>query len=297
MYKWYIVLKLNFYWEPVGKMTGQEFKYLHPIKEMTSIAVFNEFIEYDAQGNCNASGILSKECYQKWLESRKKKPKCPPKAFRRALTAHVRGVDGRRPFEVRAERSLLRELRKKKIWACFEGDPESYIGIQGFPSSSYHEKIQAKGRENIMNDADWNAAETVSTTLVKKIGNCGRSSTDSNIGVTENSYGPKPLQMKQALPPNFQNGLKLPQEQIEIKKLSQEQIHLKRLQERQLIQKSQKQQEYQNSLLSQRRLFEEKQPKAKKTKREDKQKRKEILTEMKSDSYHIIQVNLCTVAV
>lgn len=110
-------------------------------KEVSSFKVFMEFVEYK-NGKVNAAGILSTECYQKWIMSRRKHPLKPQEAFRRALTAHCRGVDGRRPFPEKVEESLLVELRKKQRWKCFENynDGCGKIGIQGFPSLGYHER-------------------------------------------------------------------------------------------------------------------------------------------------------------
>mmetsp|Transcript_16716 Transcript_16716/g.20626 ORF Transcript_16716/g.20626 Transcript_16716/m.20626 type:complete len:255 (-) Transcript_16716:476-1240(-) len=107
-------------------------------KEVCSYKVFKLFTKYDKDNNCDASGIVSKECFQKWKESRKKAPKSAHEAFRRALTAHIRGVDGRRPFPEEVEASILAEVRKKKVWKCFEGSG-CYIGVQGFPSLGFHE--------------------------------------------------------------------------------------------------------------------------------------------------------------
>mmetsp|Transcript_12651 Transcript_12651/g.16438 ORF Transcript_12651/g.16438 Transcript_12651/m.16438 type:complete len:252 (+) Transcript_12651:95-850(+) len=108
-------------------------------KEVSSFKVFKLFTKYDKENSCDASGIVSKECFQKWKESRKKAPKNAQEAFRRALTAHIRGVDGRRPFPEEVEASLLAEVRKKKVWNCFEGCEGCFIGVQGFPSLGFHE--------------------------------------------------------------------------------------------------------------------------------------------------------------
>merc|ERR1712110_648226 len=93
----------------------------------------------------DASKILSKECYDQWVRSRKKVPMRPPEAFRRALTAHVRGVDGRKPFPEDVEQSLLKELRKKTVWQCFRNDENcGLIGVQGFPALGFHEQLAVK---------------------------------------------------------------------------------------------------------------------------------------------------------
>ena len=129
---------------------------------VNSYTIFLRYVKYfdgpKGDVECDASGVLSKECYQAWLSTRKTRqflalkfrllfctclaPKKPGEAFRRALTAHCRGIDGRRPFPELVEKSLLRELRKKEQWACFRGYPDDFgcIGIQGFGSKGYHER-------------------------------------------------------------------------------------------------------------------------------------------------------------
>lgn len=90
-------------------------------------------------GNGDASRILSKECYDKWVATRRSKLKQPQESFRRVLTAHVCGLDGRRPFPVDVEKSLLKALRKREIWECFR-DTGVSIGIRGFRNVGYHER-------------------------------------------------------------------------------------------------------------------------------------------------------------
>lgn len=117
-------------------------KYTYQCREVSSYKIFNRFVKVDeSTGEIDASQILSPACYDAWVKSRRKKPKKPQEAFRRALTAHCRGVDGRKPFTEGVERSLLVELRRKKPWACFENCKGcGSIGVQGFPSQGYHEK-------------------------------------------------------------------------------------------------------------------------------------------------------------
>mmetsp|Transcript_10085 Transcript_10085/g.11605 ORF Transcript_10085/g.11605 Transcript_10085/m.11605 type:complete len:407 (+) Transcript_10085:194-1414(+) len=124
-------------------------KYTYKCREVSSFKVFLSFVKESTDGSCDASGILSPACFNAWVDSRKKKPKKPEEAFRRALTAHCRGVDGRRPFEEKVEKNLLKELRKKKPWACFsQSGSRCNIGIQGFPALGYHEgQSQVKSKK------------------------------------------------------------------------------------------------------------------------------------------------------
>lgn len=108
-------------------------------KEISSYSIFSSFVKVDENGECDATGVLDRECYVAWINSRKFIPKNPHEAFRRAVTAHIRGNDGRRPFTEEAERSLLKELRKKQQWKAFEGT-NLLVGIKGFSSLGHHEK-------------------------------------------------------------------------------------------------------------------------------------------------------------
>lgn len=101
---------------------------------MISYNVFMSFVDE----NGDASKLLSKECYKRWMASRRTTPKQPEESFRRVLTAHVCGVDGRRPFPPKVEASLLKVLRKKEVWDCFKDTPYS-IGIRGFRNQGLHE--------------------------------------------------------------------------------------------------------------------------------------------------------------
>lgn len=135
--------------------------------DISSYDIFVQFVTYDKYNNCDASGILSSPCYEKWCESRRKPPKNPHEAFRRALTAHCRGVDGRKPFPADIERSLLKELRKKKKWACFEDFEKcGSIGIQGFPSLGFHEKIRMRQKMNSLAHAEANDEKTIGKELI-----------------------------------------------------------------------------------------------------------------------------------
>lgn len=91
----------------------------------------------------NAERMQSKECYQTWVHTRKSPPKKPQESFRRVLTAHACGVDGRRPFPEHVEASLLKVLRRKEVWDCFKGTGVS-IGIRGFRNVGYHEKLRTE---------------------------------------------------------------------------------------------------------------------------------------------------------
>jgi len=91
----------------------------------------------------DATKILSRECYEKWVSTRKQPLKQPQESFRRVLTAHVCGMDGRRAFPEKVETSLLKALRKREVWECFRESGVS-IGIRGFRNTGFHEANKRK---------------------------------------------------------------------------------------------------------------------------------------------------------
>mmetsp|Transcript_5294 Transcript_5294/g.6375 ORF Transcript_5294/g.6375 Transcript_5294/m.6375 type:complete len:473 (-) Transcript_5294:797-2215(-) len=108
-------------------------------KLVSSYQVFCSFIERDEDtGKVDVSKVFSTACYDYWVKTRKTEPKKPHESFRRCLTAHTRGSDGRKPFDEDAEAKILEVLRQKKRWPCFEKHDVS-IGVQGFKALGYHE--------------------------------------------------------------------------------------------------------------------------------------------------------------
>lgn len=101
----------------------------------SSYTVFMSFVDLETN---DASGILSPECYLKWVSTRKSTLKQPEESFRRVLTAHVCGLIGRKPFPADVEASLLVCLRRKEVWPCFKGSAVT-IGIKGFRKTGFHE--------------------------------------------------------------------------------------------------------------------------------------------------------------
>lgn len=108
-----------------------------------TIKLFNRYITRNSEGSVDVSRILSKECYDEWLITRKKKPKTPPSAFRKAVTGHCRGDKGLKPFPKDVEAAVLKIIRKRKIWTCFEGTGIN-IGQRGCKTFGYWEKYKVK---------------------------------------------------------------------------------------------------------------------------------------------------------
>jgi hypothetical protein len=105
----------------------------------TSINIFRAYIHRMPNGELDANGVTSEKCYQMWLGSRKSKPTCPEKAFQRALSGHITGVDGRVPFDQEEEEAILRAVRRKARWECFK-HCDIKFGESGFRTKGFHEK-------------------------------------------------------------------------------------------------------------------------------------------------------------
>lgn len=92
-------------------------------------------------GTLDATNLISRECYECWLSSQGKVD-CDKEGFkfRRALSNHLCGVDGRTPFTQQEEDAILQVLRKKFRWPCFP--PSLNIGRNGFRSKGFHEKAR-----------------------------------------------------------------------------------------------------------------------------------------------------------
>lgn len=106
---------------------------------ISSYDIFMSFVEKQEDGKVTCTKILSSKCYKKWLKTRLQEPRKPPESFRRAITAHCRGEDGRRPFPPGVEAALLKQMRKKKIWSCFR-KTDVKIGARGYQAIGYWEK-------------------------------------------------------------------------------------------------------------------------------------------------------------
>lgn len=112
----------------------------------SSLEVLNNYVLIHTEGDktiTDISQLLSRECFIAWLKTRSRTPKNPIHAFRKVITGHCRGDSGLKPFEKQVEKALVKRLRQKKVWACFENN-ESQIGCRGFTSLGYWEKENRK---------------------------------------------------------------------------------------------------------------------------------------------------------
>lgn len=109
------------------------------LQAQTSLNIFRSYMKQHADGAIDAKGVISADCYKAWLRSRKSLPSCPEKAFQRALSGHLTGVDGRVPFDEDEEEAILKVLRRKARWECFK-HCEVKFGESGFRAKGFHEK-------------------------------------------------------------------------------------------------------------------------------------------------------------
>mmetsp|Transcript_18296 Transcript_18296/g.22230 ORF Transcript_18296/g.22230 Transcript_18296/m.22230 type:complete len:470 (+) Transcript_18296:220-1629(+) len=111
----------------------------------TALQVFRKYMWSDKV--LNVDQVFSRDCFLGWLRSRSSRPRRPYESFRRALTAHVRGSDGRRPFTKREEEALLIYLRKKgenPFDSIFPPGEVPHVGTVGFRGKGYHEKKETE---------------------------------------------------------------------------------------------------------------------------------------------------------
>lgn len=122
------------------------------------------YVKVDSQSNkVDTSGILSKKCYEHWLKSRSVMPKNPEEAFRKIITAHCRGDNGMQHFPKQIEESLLKNLRQKRIWPCFEANSNVKIGKRGFKSYGHWER-----RERTLSVSDIDSTDFLKSLFLKK---------------------------------------------------------------------------------------------------------------------------------
>lgn len=105
----------------------------------TSLELFREFMKILPDGTVDASRIVSRECYDAWILSRRQRPTEPEKIFQRTLTSHLTAIDGRAPFRLEEEIGILHVLRAGTRWPCFADCPIRF-GCSGFRAFGYHEQ-------------------------------------------------------------------------------------------------------------------------------------------------------------
>ena len=135
--------------------------------DRTSRTIFSRFVQVNESGDLDVTGILSKDCYNAWLESRLLWPKYPEAAFRKAVVAHCQGAGGRRPFPRAVERELLKLLRQKRVWPCFKSNKRQY-GRRGFNALGYWESHDLHLQRIMHEKKIFTYEETITTTKCMK---------------------------------------------------------------------------------------------------------------------------------
>lgn len=161
----------------------------------TSLEVFLRFVKEREDNSIDASGVLSPGCFDEWVRTRKSMLKAPQESFRRTLTAHVTGLDGRKPFPPKVEQALLIELRQQRIWPCFKGvivkGRRSNIGMQGFRTLGWHERheqgFESKSRKK-KSKKNSRRRNTASSSSVSS--SSSNSSSDTSSSSDESDAGP-----------------------------------------------------------------------------------------------------------
>ncbi len=130
----------------VKRATGQ-----HDKKRVCDLLSFWE----TADKVVDVRSIISRECYEAWLESRKQMPVRPEECFRKCILAHITATDGgSAPFPEPVETALLDLLRQRGVpWPCFQGCKDKKgnpmnIGHKGLRATGYHEKRREEERAN-----------------------------------------------------------------------------------------------------------------------------------------------------
>jgi hypothetical protein len=117
----------------------------------TAMEVFQQFTRvyvdsWSGHQVVDVRDMISRECYEAWLESRKQTPLRPEECFRKCILAHLTATDGgSAPFPEPVETALLDLLRQRKPWPCFQGYKDKKgnpmnIGHKGLRATGYHEK-------------------------------------------------------------------------------------------------------------------------------------------------------------
>lgn len=106
--------------------------------EHNTVNLLLRFARQHADGSWDASGLLSRECFEAWVASKRGEPKKVELNFKEAVLGMLRGKScSKTTLPVEMQEALLGEVRQKRVWPCFagradeEGNPVT-IGATGF---------------------------------------------------------------------------------------------------------------------------------------------------------------------
>eukprot|EP00924_Labyrinthula_sp_SR-Ha-C_P002421 snap_masked-scaffold_16-processed-gene-3.32-mRNA-1 protein AED:1.00 eAED:1.00 QI:0/0/0/0/1/1/3/0/520 len=112
---------------------------------MKGLDIFKKYVPINPK--TGRTDIFSEVCFQEWLQTRKKPPKHPETSFRKAIVAHLRAKDGRKPFSEEEEEIILTEMRKNEPWPCFKQSgtkAKQNIGTKISLQPGYHEELRQR---------------------------------------------------------------------------------------------------------------------------------------------------------
>jgi hypothetical protein len=101
---------------------------------VASMIIFRTYLHFvklpDQTVVLDASGVVGKACFNEWVATRVLQTSSfdYEKSFRRALTAHLTGSDGRKPFKPEEEVAVLLVVRQKQTWCVCAVDAEAEAG-------------------------------------------------------------------------------------------------------------------------------------------------------------------------
>jgi hypothetical protein len=104
-----------------------------------------KFAVQRADGSWDLSGLLTRPCYEAWVATRRTLPQQLEVAFKDAVLTLIRERDCRTTLPPDMQSALLVELRKRRVWPCFEGYSDASgrpitIGATGFRGKGQYEK-------------------------------------------------------------------------------------------------------------------------------------------------------------
>lgn len=127
----------------------------HHEKPTKFLDLVDKYITRSETGQVNVSRVFSRQCFEEWmglfcLKGRRN----PEERFRKNIIIHVTRSDGKStPFHPDVESAILKCIRRKHVWPCFQGfmyvnnpNKEVKIGIRGARVIGFHENLNKRPR-------------------------------------------------------------------------------------------------------------------------------------------------------
>jgi hypothetical protein len=129
-----------------------------------------------ADGSWDFSGLLTRPCFEAWVATRRTLPQQLEFAFKDAVLTLIRERDCRVTLPPEMQSALLVELRKRRVWPCFQGYTDAAgkpitIGATGFRGQGQYEKRGSASPQSLALSVAGNAPQGE--------GSCASGATDS----------------------------------------------------------------------------------------------------------------------